>query len=72
MFFIDDMDVPALDDKKLGGALKDDGKQDAAKEALDCLDDNQSADKEDYDERPETLQKTPAAAMTRMKLTDDI
>merc|ERR1711915_1157750 len=48
------------DDEKLGGKLEDDDKQtieDAVKETLDWLDENQSADKEEYDEQLEKLQK---------------
>merc|ERR1719265_2877013 len=48
------------DDEKLGGKLEDDDKQtieDAVKEALDWLDENQSADKEEFDEQLEKLQK---------------
>merc|ERR1719446_1348958 len=48
------------DEEKLGGKLDDDDKQaieDAVKETLDWIDENQSADKEEYDEQLEKLQK---------------
>eukprot|EP01065_Artemidia_motanka_P017635 TRINITY_DN2108_c0_g1_i1.p1 TRINITY_DN2108_c0_g1~~TRINITY_DN2108_c0_g1_i1.p1 ORF type:complete len:687 (+),score=319.13 TRINITY_DN2108_c0_g1_i1:102-2063(+) len=47
------------DEEKLGGKLDDDDKQailDAVKEALDWLDENQSADKEEYEEQLQKLQ----------------
>merc|ERR1719454_521114 len=47
------------DDEKLGGKLDDDDKQaieDAVKETLDWIDENQSADKEEYDEQLQKLQ----------------
>jgi len=47
------------DEEKLGSKLDDDDKSailDAVKEALDWLDENQSADKEEYDEQLQKLQ----------------
>merc|ERR1711991_322829 len=48
------------DDDKLGGKLDEDDKsaiEEAVKEALDWLDENPAADKEEYDEQLEKLQK---------------
>eukprot|EP01064_Diplonema_japonicum_P008926 TRINITY_DN163_c0_g1_i4.p1 TRINITY_DN163_c0_g1~~TRINITY_DN163_c0_g1_i4.p1 ORF type:complete len:681 (+),score=294.13 TRINITY_DN163_c0_g1_i4:70-2043(+) len=47
------------DDEKLGGKLDEDDKtaiEEAVKEALDWLDENPSADKEEYDEQLQSLQ----------------
>jgi len=57
------------DEEKLGGKLDDDDKQtilDAVKETLDWLDENTSADKEEYDEQQQKLQSVTSPIISKV------
>jgi len=57
------------DEEKLGGKLDEDDKQtvlDAVKETLDWLDENTSADKEEYDEQQQKLQSVTSPIISKV------